>query len=143
LLQFSVESIEDISKCLDWILSVSSVVESQSISDYSDRALGWMGSLGRLQAISDAKLLEVEVNMNTQSARLIVKKADVLPELKYRLIDMLCATDEEYLKLVNLKKKLKELNTIASSLWRVLELSVRTTHRLLDIRKRDDMAPPT
>ncbi len=138
---FNVDSPEEIDLCILWTRGISEEIETKDLSEYSDKALGWMGSLSRLQALSRSKLLSVENLMIRRSTLLIHKNISAMAELKYRAIDMLCSVDPEYCSLLELKRHLIELQSLAYGLWNVLEFAVRTTHKLLDVQRRETYTP--
>ena len=138
---FQVDTIEQVSVCKEWIESVASKVETETIHNYSDFCLSWMSSVSRVIAISKVKKMELERFKTIQCAKILSNNISSMADLKYRVIDMLCMTDDTFMQYELLNEKLVELMCLSENLWTVLELAVRTIYKLIESRKRDEMLP--
>ena len=139
--QFNVNSIEEVATCKEWIESVMSAVETQSINDYSEFCLGWMSAISRVVAITKAKQMELERYKTIQCAKILSNNISSMVDLKYRVIDMLCMTDELYQQYELLNERLVELSYLSENLWTILELAVRTIYKLIESRKHEETLP--
>jgi len=138
---FQVDTVEQVIVCKEWIESVSTKVETETIHDYSDFCLSWMSSVSRVIAISKAKQMELERYKTIQCAKILNNNISSMVDLKYRVIDMLCMTDALYQQYEVLYEKTTELLCLSENLWTVLELAVRTIYKLIESRKREEMLP--
>jgi hypothetical protein len=138
---FQVDTVEQVGMCKEWIESVVTKVETETIHDYSDFCLSWMSSVSRIIAISKAKQMELERHKTIQCAKILNNNISSMTDLKYRVIDMLCLTDALYQQYVTLSEKITELLCLSENLWVVLELAVRTIYKLIESKKREEMLP--
>ncbi len=138
---FSVDSVDQVEVCKKWIESVMDQIETKSIHNYSEFCLGWMSSVGRIVAITKTKRMEFERYKTIQCARILSNNISSMVDLKYRVIDMLCMTDEVYQQYELLSEKLVELLCLSENLWTILELTVRTIYKLIESRKHEEMLP--
>lgn len=138
---FQVDTVEQVIMCKEWIESVSTKVETETIHDYSDFCLSWMSSVSRIIAISKAKQVELERYKTIQCAKILNNNISSMVDLKYRVIDMLCMTDTLYQQYELLYEKIVELLCLSENLWTVLELAVRTIYKLIESKKREETLP--
>ena len=138
---FEVNSVEQVAACKNFIESVMSEIETKTIQDYSEFCLGWMSSVSRVIAISKTKQMELERYKTIQCAKILSNNISSMVDLKYRVIDMLCATDNLYQQYELLNEKLVELLCLSENLWTILELTVRTIYKLIESRKQEEVLP--
>ena len=141
MFQFKLETMEDIKECEEWVRSKAQQVEDGKVSDYADFILGWMGAFGRIKAMAKAEIGRLEAAKHKRSAELVHKNIQVMSDLKYRVIDMLCNTDPYYLSLDQRYHAMVQLAAWTESLWTVLEIAARTTYKLLEVKKQENYTP--
>jgi hypothetical protein len=141
MFQFKVESSYDVQECSLWIMEILNQVRSKQLAEYADDVLGWMASIAGIQSLARVKLNLLEMDLVKRSACLTGSNLNVMGDLKYRTIDMLCSLDDAYCVKSKFKAELEGLSLLASQSWSVLEIASRTAYRMLDLRRQESRAP--
>ena len=138
---FDVTTKEGIQDTKQWVLEIFNSVETaSSISEYSDKAFGWLATLIRIQAMARSRLIKLDMELHRRSAVLLSKNVSAMSELKYRVLDMLCSTDELYVNLLEEKEKVVEINSMTFQLIQLFDMVLKTTNKLIDLRKNEEYA---
>jgi hypothetical protein len=142
MVKFSVDTLEGIVDCKAWIRVVMEKVQSESITEYSDSVLGWMGALSGIQAMAQAKLGALEIDLSRKSACIVGPKMNLVGELKYRTLDMICVLDDEYCIMARFKSEVDSLLIYVNRAWTVLEIASRILYRMMDLKRQESKTPP-
>jgi len=138
---FDISTTEGIHDTKVWILGIFEVVEtSASIAEYSDKAFGWLATLIRIQAMTRSRLIRLDLELHKRSAILLSKNISAMSELKYRVLDMLCSTDGDYVNLSKEKEGIVEINSLSHQLIQLFDMVIKTTNKLIDLRKNEEYA---
>ena len=133
--RFDVSSIEGITRCIEFLEHLESHLRADFHTTAANLAQ-WLSAIVNVEALAIEELALIDIQLNQRLADLFVSKLGEV-DLKYRIIDMVLASDQQCADLLRRKAKLQRLQKLAERLWQAFEIKARLTRASLDLASKE------